>query len=53
MQLGRQAVGHWAYKKALDRGHSNPYISAARVVKLDALGFNWAPLTGALRIVRR
>jgi hypothetical protein len=34
-----------AYKKALDRGDSNPKITAARVAKLDKLGFNWAPGT--------
>jgi hypothetical protein len=57
-RAGPRAPGNWvgkrwAYKKTLDRDLSNPYISAAWVAILDALGFNWVPPTGALHIGRR
>jgi hypothetical protein len=31
------------HKKKLDRGETNPRITAARVARLDALGFEWNP----------
>jgi hypothetical protein len=39
--LGRWVNNQRQYKKALDRGDSNPHIMAARVAKLEALGFAW------------
>ena len=42
-QLGRW-VGHQRrYKKALDRGDPCRGMTAARAVRLEALGFDWAP----------
>jgi hypothetical protein len=44
-------LGSWVntqrhYKKALDRGEPIKRMTAARVAKLDKLGFNWAPGKG-------
>jgi hypothetical protein len=45
------ALGNWAMqqrhrKKKLDRGDPRPGITAARVAKLDELGFEWGRRTG-------
>jgi hypothetical protein len=40
-QLGRWVHNQRQYKKNLDRGDSYPRITAARVAKLDLLGFAW------------
>jgi hypothetical protein len=42
------ALANWVcaqrqYKRKLDRGDPNPYITAARLAQLNKLGFNWAP----------
>jgi hypothetical protein len=34
------------FKRALDRGEDHPHVTAARVAKLDALGFNWTRRQG-------
>ena len=39
-------LGYWVknqcqYKKQLDRGNPNAWMSAARVARLEALGFTW------------
>jgi hypothetical protein len=44
--LGTWVADQRANKKKLDRGDSKPKITAARVAKLDELGFNWAPRRG-------
>jgi hypothetical protein len=40
-RLGRWVMTQRGCKKALDRGDPRPKITAARVAKLDALGFAW------------
>ena len=40
----RRWVGYQrAYKKRLDARHPKPWITAERVAKLEALGFEWSP----------
>jgi hypothetical protein len=39
--LGRWVIRQRTAKKVLDRGDPNPRITAARVAKLDKLGFTW------------
>jgi hypothetical protein len=39
--LGRWVGTQRKFKKALDRGEPSPRITAARVAKLDKLGFEW------------
>jgi hypothetical protein len=41
-KLGRWVKEQRMYKKKLDRGDLRPQITAARVAKLEALGFAWA-----------
>jgi hypothetical protein len=48
-----QRLGNWVneqrnYKKALDRGEPKPIITAARVAKLDGLGFAWEMTAAAI-----
>jgi hypothetical protein len=45
-------LGSWVnrqrtHKKKLDRGDPSPGMTAGRAVKLEALGFEWAPGTGS------
>ena len=42
-RLGRWVGTQRAFKKMLDRGDPSKGMTAARVAKLEALGFAWAP----------
>ena len=44
-KLGTWVKNQRAYKKRLDTGHPSPQITAERVAKLDALGFEWVAPT--------
>jgi hypothetical protein len=48
-QLAKWVSEQRTYKKALDRGEPAPIITAARVAKLDGLGFAWEMTAAAIR----
>ena len=45
-KLGMWVSDKRRYKKRLDAGNPSPWITAERVAKLDALGFEWSPPRG-------
>ena len=45
-KLGRWVNSQRMYKKRLDAGEPNSWITAERVAKLEALGFEWQHLGG-------
>ena len=45
-ELGSWVTKQRQRKKQLDAGHPSPRITAERVAKLDALGFEWSPPRG-------
>ena len=44
--LGIWVNNQRAYKRKLDRGNPSPGMTAARAVRLEALGLAWAPSRG-------
>ena len=48
-ELGRWVKNQRACKKRLDAGEPNPKITAERVAKLEAMGFEWVPGNAGVR----